>query len=168
MQAIKDQATKTGTPDDQIDYKGLKEHKTISKLSSAGLIYKHYGKEVIKTVGNTVYKKELNDEDIYHIFTNVYDKAMLEIDAHDNGVNQAENLVYNIDSSLSNRVGAYNSPWNAPESAGYTQHMQFKRALKICEQYFMHCLYREIMIMQPARQIVKDMLSDCESFHPSK
>lgn len=122
MQAIKDEATKTGTPEDQIDYKGLKEHKTITKMSSAGLIYKHYGKEVIKTVGKTIYKKDLNDEDIDHIFTKVYNKAMLEIDAHDNGVNQAENLVYNIDSNLSGRIGAYNTPWNAPEIAGYTQH----------------------------------------------
>ena len=40
MDEIKETALKAGIPEDKIDYKGLKEHKKISKMSSAGLIYK--------------------------------------------------------------------------------------------------------------------------------
>ena len=46
----------------------------------------------------------------------------MEIDAVDNGVNQADELKYSIQTGLSSRVGRYNSPWNAPESAAYSQH----------------------------------------------
>jgi len=57
----------------------------------------------------------------------------MEIDADDNGVDQAPDLTYKIHSSLPWRVSAYNSPWNAPKEAGYSQHTQFKKAMKMCE-----------------------------------
>ena len=57
MDQIKEEAIKNGTPEDKIDYKGLKEHRMISKMSSAGLVYKYYGKEVIENVCKSIYKK---------------------------------------------------------------------------------------------------------------
>ena len=44
----------------------------------------------------------------------------MEIDAIDNGVTQAEDMAYGINSALSARVGGYNSPWNAPKDMGYS------------------------------------------------
>ena len=58
---------------------------------------------------------------------------MLEIDAIDNGVSIAKETAYDISSNLSQRVAMYNSPWNAPKTAGYSQHNQFKKAMKMCE-----------------------------------
>lgn len=77
----------------------------------------------------------------------------MEIDAIDNGVNQSttgDSLAYSISTNLSSRVGAYNSPWNAPAGAGYTQHVQFKKAMKLTEQAFMHQLYNEVNVNLPA------------------
>ena len=122
MQAIKEEALKNGTPEDKIDYKGLKEHRMISKMSSAGLVYKHYGKEVLRNVCKHVYKQNLAEADIDRIFFKIYNTTMLEIDARDNGVSVGDDLLYEITSNLSQRVAMYNSPWNAPENAGYSQH----------------------------------------------
>ena len=94
----------------------------ISKMSSAGLVYKYYGKEVIQNICKTIYKKKLAEADIQRIFFKIYNSTMLEIDAHDNGVSCGSNLSYDITSNLSRRVGMYNSPWNAPEGSGYSQH----------------------------------------------
>lgn len=168
MDDIKEDAVKNGVLEDQIDFKGLKQHREITKMSSAGLIYKYYGKEVIGNICKTVYKKEIQQADLDRIYFKIYNTTMLEIDAIDNGVDTGCNLAYDITSNLSQRVGMYNSPWNAPAGAGYSQHNQFKKAMKVCEQYFMHKVYREVMIMQPARAIVQEMFAKSAEFHPSK
>ena len=93
-----------------------------SKLSSAGLIYKHYGREIIKNMCKEFYDKDLTEEQIELIFEKLYKVIILEIDAIDNGVNQAEEMKYSISTNLSSRVGVYNSPWNAPQGAQYSQH----------------------------------------------
>lgn len=165
---IKEEAIKNGVPEDNVDYKGLRQHRQISKMSSAGLIYKYYGKEVLGNICKTVYQQDLKQADLDRIFFKIYNTTMLEIDALDNGVSTGSNLTYEITSNLSQRIGMYNSPWNAPAGAGYSQHNQFKKAMKVCEQYFMHKVYKEVMIMQPARAIVEEMFAKCAEFHPSK
>ena len=67
---------------------------------------------------------------------------ILEVDAIDNGVNPAKDELYWIRTDLSSRVGNLNSPWNAPKEAGYCQHAQFKKAMKICEAEFIWHLYK--------------------------
>lgn len=122
MEQIKQEAIKNGVAEDAIDYKGLKEHKKISKMSSAGLVYKYYGKEVIRNVCKTVYKQNLEESDIDRIFNKLYNSLMLELDAIDNGVNQGQNLAYEVGSGLSARISFYNEAWNAPKSGASVQH----------------------------------------------
>ena len=54
------------------------------KLSSAGLVYLHFGKEIIKKIC------ELQEDDpvVDTIYEKVYENFVQEIDAIDNGVNQ--------------------------------------------------------------------------------
>jgi uncharacterized UPF0160 family protein len=59
---------------------------------------------------------------VIDLWEKLYKSLIMEIDAVDNGVNQADELKYSIQTGLSARVGRYNSPWNAPESAEYSQH----------------------------------------------
>lgn len=87
------------------------------------------------------YDKDLTEEQIELIFEKLYKVIILEIDAIDNGVNQADEMKYSISTNLSSRVGVYNSPWNAPQGAQYSQHAQFKKAMRITEQAFVHKLY---------------------------
>lgn len=76
---------------------------------------------------------DLTQDEIEHIFTKMYKNLFLEVDAIDNGVNVADETRYHIKTNLSERVACYNSPWNAPKDAGYSQHIQFKKAMKIVE-----------------------------------
>ena len=139
-----------------------------TKLSSAGLIYKFYGKEIIKNMCKEFYEKDLNDEQVELIYEKLYKVLILEIDAIDNGVNQADETKYSISTNLSSRVGVYNSPWNAPQGAQYSQHAQFKKSMKITEQAFVHKLYGQVNIVLPAKEVVKEAWDSRESFHASK
>ncbi len=63
------------------------------KLSSAGLIYVHYGREILKEL----LKKETIDENVKDhlieiLFDKLYDKFVQEIDAIDNGIDISENM----------------------------------------------------------------------------
>lgn len=51
------------------------------KLSSAGLIYCHFGQKIIKNL-----IPELNDDEVEKVFKKVYENFLKEIDGIDNGV----------------------------------------------------------------------------------
>ena len=76
-------------------------------------------------------------------------------------------MVYKVDSNLSARVNALNTPWNAPPSAMYCQHAQFKKAMKICEKEFIHKIHTYVNIKLPAYNIVLDCWNAKDAFHPS-
>jgi uncharacterized UPF0160 family protein len=59
----------------------LNRGKWVTKLSSAGLVYAHFGKDVVAQIVNT---KDQNL--IQKIYDKVYEKFMEEIDAVDNGI----------------------------------------------------------------------------------
>jgi uncharacterized UPF0160 family protein len=54
----------------------------VTRLSSAGLVYVHYGKSVIAHVLD---KKE-SDEVVVRLFDKIYENFIEEIDAVDNGI----------------------------------------------------------------------------------
>lgn len=68
------------------------------------------------------YDLELSEQELTDLFEKLYKSIIMEIDAIDNGVNQSDDLSYSISTNLSSRVGDYNSPWNAPSTASYSQH----------------------------------------------
>ena len=63
------------------------------KLSSAGLIYVHYGREIIRELLN---KENLSDQDKEQLgevlFNKLYETFVQEIDGIDNGVDIGENM----------------------------------------------------------------------------
>ena len=105
------------------------------------MVYKYYGREVIKTMCKSFYDLDLNEEQIEKLYEKIYKSLIMEIDAIDNGVDQSDDKKYSITTNLSSRIGNYNSPWNAPSDAKYSQHSQFKKAMRITEQAFVHKLY---------------------------
>ena len=64
------------------------------RLSSAGLIYVHYGKQVLKELikkdPRNTNQLENDDEFINVLYIKVYEHLIKEIDAIDNGVNIAD------------------------------------------------------------------------------
>lgn len=136
-------------------------------MSSAGLVYKYFGKEVLKNICSTEYKVELTEEELEKLHKKIYKSFILEIDAVDNGVNVAEKMSYYISTDLGNRVGRFNSPWNAPEGM-YCQHKQFKKAMKICEEELMQRIHGIVCVFLPGRKMVETAWNNRESFHASK
>lgn len=59
--------------------------KIQTKLSSAGLVYAHYGHEVIAQI---LHKEMLNEEDLNKLYERLYKNFVQSIDAIDNGIQQ--------------------------------------------------------------------------------
>ena len=56
-------------------------------MSSAGLIYKYFGKEIIKKISKDEYGQDLDEPELEMIYEGMYKGLIMEIDAIDNGVN---------------------------------------------------------------------------------
>lgn len=86
---------------------------TKTKLSSAGLVYKHFGKEIIATVLGL----PKDDEKVEILWLQLYLELIESIDAIDNGINLTSGeLAYNQRTDLSSRVRRINPRWNEPSS----------------------------------------------------
>ena len=86
------------------------------RLSSAGLIYRHFGKEVLANAVAEVWGQEYSQETLDRLYLSFYDQLIMEVDAIDNGVSEAEDMRWHMKTGLASRVGRLNSPWNAPPS----------------------------------------------------
>ena len=64
--------------------KSLGSLKYGTKLSSAGLVYLHFGKEMLSSVTGI----SLDDPAMPRLYEKVYEKFIEEIDAIDNGIDQ--------------------------------------------------------------------------------
>ncbi|XP_032815724.2 MYG1 exonuclease isoform X2 [Petromyzon marinus] len=87
----------------------------VTKLSSAGLVYMHFGEEVITSI--TGLGKE--DANVTTLYNKMYEKFVEEVDAIDNGISQHDGEPrYAITTGLSARVGRLNPMWNDPDQSG--------------------------------------------------
>jgi len=84
-----------------------------TKLSSAGLVYKHFGHAIIRHCLQT------EDEAFVNIcYHKLYKGFMEHIDAIDNGISIADGAPrYHISTSLSSRVGTLNPAWNEEQTS---------------------------------------------------
>lgn len=82
------------------------------KLSSAGLIYHHYGSRIVsKILENDVESCQLGRVTEV-VFSKVYERFIKEIDAIDNGVSICKNPTYEIHTHISARVKELVPAWN--------------------------------------------------------
>ncbi|KAM7278157.1 hypothetical protein ACFE04_005291 [Oxalis oulophora] len=129
-----------------------------TKLSSAGLVYKHFGKEIIA--------KELNvDEDhpdVQRLYLAVYKSFMEAIDAVDNGINQYDTdkpPKYVNNTHLSSRVGRFNLDWTDPDQSSEKENAAFHRAMALAGSEFLDSVRFHVKSWLPARSIVMECLS---------
>jgi uncharacterized UPF0160 family protein len=157
-------------------------HKT--KLSTAGLIFKHFGKEVITDVLEHLHKEKLcnNDwtsKDIEDIYNYVYLELFESIDAIDNGISQYENADppnYRITTDLSSRVARLNVSWNQTKekekekdkNAMESLEMErFEKAMKVCDAELVECITICALSYIPARKIVETAILNRKQVHES-
>ncbi|KRT84162.1 hypothetical protein AMK59_134, partial [Oryctes borbonicus] len=140
-------------------------NKTI-KLSSAGLIYVHYGMEVITSVLKKIDYTPTTDC-LKAIFLAVYEGFVEELDAIDNGIPMISDGLprYRINTHLSARVHRLNPEWNSinQESADEL----FQKAMNLVGGEFADRVIETATVWWPAREIVKSAILKRKGFHSS-
>jgi uncharacterized UPF0160 family protein len=136
-------------------------HKT--KLSSAGLIYKHFGREVIAAV----LAGKVSDDQVAQLHLRLYDGFIEEMDGVDNGVAcYPEGIVpkYQRNTSLPSRIGSLNPAWNEPE---VNVDERFARAVEIATGEFVERVKYLGLAWLPAREVVLRAVEGRKAVHPS-
>eukprot|EP00371_Babesia_bovis_P003418 XP_001612065.1 MYG1 protein [Babesia bovis T2Bo] len=83
------------------------ENHTVTRLSSAGLVHKYFGKRIIREVYGIT-----DETDIEEVYQRVYSSLIESLDAIDNGVAVADGPIkYEISTHLSARVARLNPSW---------------------------------------------------------
>lgn len=137
------------------------EHKT--KLSSAGLVWKHFGRDILAA---HLHAKE-DDERIPILYKKMYDDFVEAIDAIDNGIAQypdaAGSPAYRSRTDLSSRVGYLNPRWNQKwDDSDLMQ--RFRHASAMAGEEFFDRVDDAVEGWFPARQIVVEALEQRKSF----
>lgn len=137
--------------------------KWVTKLSSAGLIYYHFGRRIIEQI------LELNSKDmaiVDIIYDKIYENFVEEIDGIDNGINQTEEKPkYHISTSISKRVARLNPHWNQED---FDEEELFREAMKLVGNEFVDRILFYKKVWLPAREIVLKALEDREKVDEGK
>ncbi len=129
-----------------------------TKLSSAGLVYKYYGRRIVDQVRQACGSPAEDEALARKIWAKVYAGFVEHVDGIDNGIEafgggdcQAN---YKVSTTLSSRVGRLNPSWNEP-SGSAVQNAQFKKAMLLTQREFLVCVKGIYQSWLPARQIVQ-------------
>ncbi|XP_040278319.1 MYG1 exonuclease-like [Bufo bufo] len=124
----------------------------VTKLSSAGLVYAHFGTQILATLLGT----DEEDPIIPVLYDKMYENFVEEIDAIDNGVSQFDGEQrYNITTNLSSRVGHLNPRWNEPDQ---DTEAGFKKAMELAGTEFVSRLDFYHRSWLPARSLVEEAI----------
>ena len=137
------------------------------KMSSAGLIYKFHGKEIIKNLLTEWNKWNSNSQHIDVIFKSIYNNFICYVDANDNGINQYQDdhkPIYANTTGYAQRISRLNPEWNDENP---DQSYRFKLALDVAEDEFYSQLSQIVNSYLPSLDIVKDSIINRKNFHES-
>lgn len=140
----------------QREFSDVFGHGFATRLSSAGLVYKHFGKDVIARILNTT----PDAPEVHLLWLAVYKHFMEAVDAIDNGVNQWEGDApprYINSTHLSARVGALNPTWHQDQS-DEARLAAFGKAVELTGREFMDCVEYYAQSWLPARAFVEVLL----------
>ncbi|XP_057217562.1 UPF0160 protein MYG1, mitochondrial isoform X2 [Triplophysa rosa] len=133
----------------------------VTKLSSAGLIYLHFGRRVLAEL--TQLKQE--DRQLEALYDKMYENFVEEVDAVDNGISQCDGEArYSITTTLSARVGHLNPHWN---SKNQDTEEGFHKAIALVGAEFQDRLSYFMNAWVPARDIVQQAVQSRYQVDPS-
>ncbi|KAH9260660.1 hypothetical protein BASA81_001127 [Batrachochytrium salamandrivorans] len=139
------------------------------KLSSAGLVYKYYGKDIIRALCPT-----LPADVLPVLYKKLYDGFVEEIDGVDNGVElfTGGTRNYRISSGLSSRVGNLQvskaqATGLSPVDQEHEQNERFKEATVLTTTEFCEQLQYLVEEWLPARIVVQAALKNVKQVHAS-
>lgn len=139
------------------------EHST--KLSSAGLVYKHFGKDVIATLA-----ADLGPEDTELVYDKIYTSFVEAIDAIDNGIprfsRDAVPAYADNKTDLGSRISHLNPRWNQDvDDQGVAQ--RFEAAVALATEAFVGKVESLVHSWIPARDLVAGALEKAGEIDPS-
>ncbi|KAJ2787893.1 hypothetical protein GGI15_000312 [Coemansia interrupta] len=135
-----------------------------TKLSSAGLIYKHYGKDVIRAV---LKDEQVEDGEVDILHNKMYESFIEGIDGVDNGVSRYPEDIkpaYEVSTNLSARVGRLNPWWNEPEG---DMDVRFAKAMATTGDEFQERVRYFALSWLPGRKIVEQGFESRYDVDPS-
>jgi len=138
------------------------------KLSSAGLVYKHFGREVVSEILKEA-GIDLPKGVAEIIYLKTYKKLIEEVDGIDNGIDQwevMENRIYAVTTTLSGQVKALNPAWNEP-STDEDAMKCFEKAMEVVGQVLINRVLGFAKYWYPARVIVTDAYDKRKEVHES-
>jgi len=147
----------------QREFNGVFGHGFATKLSSAGLVYKHFGKEI---VANRLQKSQ-DDAVIEVLWLKMYKEFIEGIDGIDNGVLQyADGALprYRVKTDLSSRVSWLNPAWNEKVDSNGVDEL-FGKASALTGSEFLGRLDYYANAWMPARDIVLSAFNDRGNVH---
>lgn len=130
------------------------EKRWMTKLSSAGLVYLHFGRRLLAQL--TQLKED--DRHLEVLYDKLYENFVEEVDAIDNGISQCDGEArYAVSTTLSSRVGHLNPRWN---SKSQDTEEGFKKAMAMVGEEFLDRLdfYRSSWL--PAREVVEKAVKE--------
>lgn len=123
-----------------------------TKLSSAGLVYLHFGHRIIATIADT----NEDDSTTGELYNCVYTNFVEEVDAVDNGINDRDGTPrYKVSTTISKRIGRLNPAWNDDDQGADSR---FQTAMKVVGKEFTECVLDYKNAWMPARNIAKKAL----------
>jgi len=136
-----------------------------TKLSSAGLVYKHYGKEIVgKMLGLPG-----DDPNVQKVYLATYKSLIEGLDAIDNGISQFDTdqqPKYANNTHLSARVGRLNPRWNEPSTDQLAME-RFLRAVELTGEEFRESVDFCGNVWLPARVVVENAVAGRKEVDPS-
>ncbi|XP_059539019.1 MYG1 exonuclease isoform X2 [Myotis daubentonii] len=128
-----------------------------TKLSSAGLIYLHFGHKLLAQLLGT----SEEDSMVGTLYDKMYENFVEEVDAVDNGISQWEGEPrYALTTTLSARVARLNPTWNQPNQ-------DTERAMDLVREEFLQRLDFYQHSWMPARALVEEALTQRLQVDPS-
>ena len=126
-----------------------------TKLSASGLVYRHYGNELIATR-----YPDLSESQARLAYRKVYDRLLEALDAIDTGVEACPpgvELLYKDSTGLSSRVARLNPRWNEvdPDGRRPSEDERFEEAVHLCGADFVSVLTGIVESDLPAQSIVQ-------------
>lgn len=135
--------------------------KWVTKLSSAGLVYCYFGKEIIAHLLGA----KTEDRLVEKVFDKVYENFVEEIDAIDNGISTHDGEGrYGISTNLSSRVSHLGPNWN---DANQDFDVGFYKAMDLTRIEFMDRVNYYGKVWWAARDIVNNSIQDRFKVHKS-
>lgn len=134
-----------------------------TKLSASGLVFKHYGKEIVTALHPSLAS---DSQALSWVYNRMYVQFMEGIDANDNGIEISDSVRYREGTGLPARVHMLNGRWNDPEG-GSTEDERFLKASALCGAEFAQALGYVVTCELPARALVANALNDRANVHVS-